>query len=82
MHKVHDLVSMMHDLCVVLGMDFFGTVTEVDPSLNSSSLASIQSKSITNQTIEKLSKILAALKEDKFKKLQKVIPVLSFFSIY
>ncbi|XP_078154475.1 65-kDa microtubule-associated protein 1-like isoform X1 [Carex rostrata] len=72
LRKVRALVSMVHDLCVVLGMDFFGTITEVDPSLNSSSGPAIQSKSISNQTVAELSKILATLKKDKLKRLQKL----------
>jgi Ase1/PRC1/MAP65 family protein len=71
----------VHDLCKVLGIDFFGIVIEVDPSLNSSSLISTQSKSISNQTIAKLSKIHATLIEDKYKRLQKVISLLSLLSI-
>ncbi|KAJ4799188.1 microtubule-associated protein 65-2 [Rhynchospora pubera] len=72
LRKVHNLVSMVHDLCAVLGMDFFGTVSEVDPSLNDSSSASIQSKSISNETLAKLSNILSTMKEDKLKRLQKL----------
>ncbi|KAJ3707929.1 hypothetical protein LUZ61_011634 [Rhynchospora tenuis] len=72
LRKVHNLVSMVHDLCAVLGMDFFGTVSEVDPSLNNSSSASIQSKSISNETLAKLSNILSTMKEDKLKRLQKL----------
>ncbi|RVW79867.1 65-kDa microtubule-associated protein 1 [Vitis vinifera] len=34
LHKVLEFVSTVHDLCAVLGMDFFNTVTEVHPSLN------------------------------------------------
>lgn len=80
LRKVRALVSMVHDLCVVLGMDFFGTITEVDPSLNSSSGPSIQPKSISNQTIAKLSKIIATLKKDKLKRLQKVTSFCLFSS--
>ncbi|XP_019055427.1 PREDICTED: 65-kDa microtubule-associated protein 1-like [Nelumbo nucifera] len=36
LHKVLDFVSTVHDLCAVLGMDFFSTITEVHPSLNDS----------------------------------------------
>ncbi|KAH7689244.1 Microtubule-associated protein MAP65/Ase1/PRC1 protein [Dioscorea alata] len=70
LHKVLELVSNVHDLCAVLGMDFFSTVTEVHPSLNDS--AGVQSRSITNETISKLAETVVELKEDKKMRLQKV----------
>lgn len=70
MHKVLDFVSTVHDLCAVLGMDFFSTVTEVHPSLNDST--SVQSKSISNDTLSRLAKTVLALKEDKKQRLHKV----------
>lgn len=60
----------MHDLCAVLGMDFFSTVTEVHPSLDDS--AGVQSRSITNETISKLAETVVELKEDKKMRLRKV----------
>lgn len=71
LHKVLDFVSTVHDLCAVLGMDFFSTITEVHPSLNDS--IGVQSKSISNETLSKLSEMVLALKEDKKKRLVKVI---------
>lgn len=65
-----EFVSTVHDLCSVLGMDFYSTVTEVHPSLNDSS--SVQSKSISNETLSKLAETVVALKEDKKQRLQKV----------
>ena len=70
MHKVLEFVSTVHDLCAVLGMDFFSTVTEVHPSLNDST--SVQSKSISNDTLSRLAKTVLALKEDKKQRLHKV----------
>lgn len=66
-----EFVSSVHDLCAVLGMDFFSTVTEVHPSLNDST--GVQSKSISNDTLSRLAKTVFALKEDKKQRLQKVI---------
>ena len=74
LHKVLDFVSTVHDLCAVLGMDFFSTVTEVHPSLNDST--GVQSKSISNDTLSRLAKTVLALKEDKKQRLRKV----KFFS--
>ncbi|XP_074587155.1 65-kDa microtubule-associated protein 1-like [Curcuma longa] len=70
LHKVLDFVSTVHDLCAVLGLDFFSTITEVHPSLNDS--VSVQSKSISNDTLSKLSTMIVALKEDKKMRLLKL----------
>ncbi|XP_058080404.1 65-kDa microtubule-associated protein 1-like [Magnolia sinica] len=70
LHKVLDFVSTVHDLCAVLGMDFFSTITEVHPSLNDS--IGVQSKSISNDTLSRLAKTVLLLKEDKQQKLQKL----------
>ncbi|KAK1273121.1 65-kDa microtubule-associated protein 1 [Acorus gramineus] len=70
LHKVLDFVSTVHDLCAVLGMDFFTTITEVHPSLTDS--IGVQSKSISNDTLSNLAKTVSALKEDKMQRLQKV----------
>ncbi|KAF5728433.1 65-kDa microtubule-associated protein 1-like [Tripterygium wilfordii] len=70
LHKVLEFVSTVHDLCAVLGMDFFSTVTDVHPSLNDST--GVQSKSISNETLSRLAKTVLALKEDKKQRLQKL----------
>lgn len=70
LHKVLEFVSTVHDLCSVLGMDFYSTVTEVHPSLNDSN--GVQSKSISNETLSKLAETVVALKEDKKQRLQKL----------
>lgn len=70
LHKVLEFVSTVHDLCAVLGMDFFSTVTEVHPSLNDAT--GVQSKSISNDTLSRLAKTVLALKEDKKQRLSKL----------
>ncbi|XP_047341870.1 65-kDa microtubule-associated protein 1-like isoform X1 [Impatiens glandulifera] len=70
LHKVLEFVSSVHDLCAVLGMDFFSTVTEVHPSLNDST--GVQSKSISNDTLSVLAKTVLALKEEKQQRLHKL----------
>ncbi|NP_001311648.1 65-kDa microtubule-associated protein 1-like [Nicotiana tabacum] len=70
LQKVLELVSTVHDLCAVLGMDFFSTVTEVHPSLNDST--GVQSKSISNDTLSSLAKTVLVLKEDKKQRLHKL----------
>lgn len=71
MQKVFEFVSTVHDLCAVLGMDFFSTVTEVHPSLNDST--GVQSKSISNETLARLANTVLTLKEDKKQRLHKVV---------
>lgn len=70
LHKVLEFVSTVHDLCAVLGMDFFSTVTEVHPSLDDST--GVQSKSISNDTLLRLAKTVSALNEDKKQRLNKL----------
>ncbi|KAM3396313.1 65-kDa microtubule-associated protein 1 [Capsicum galapagoense] len=70
LHKVLDLVSTVHDLCAVLGMDFFSTITEVHPSLDDST--GVQSKSISNDTLSNLANTVLVLKEDKKQRLLKL----------
>ncbi|KAE8680244.1 65-kDa microtubule-associated protein 1 [Hibiscus syriacus] len=70
LHKVLEFVGTVHDLCAVLGMDFFSTVTEVHPSLDDTT--GVQSKSISNDTLSRLAKTVSALNEDKKQRLHKL----------
>ncbi|MBA0792253.1 hypothetical protein Gohar_016769 [Gossypium harknessii] len=70
LHKVLEFVSSVHDLCAVLGMDFFSTVTEVHPSLDDTT--GVQSKSISNDTLLRLAETVSALNEDKKQRLHKL----------
>ncbi|CAI0436313.1 unnamed protein product [Linum tenue] len=70
LHKVLEYVSSVHDLCAVLGLDFFSTVTDVHPSLNESTV--VQSKSISNGTLARLAKTVLELTEDKKQRLRKL----------
>ncbi|MBA0550223.1 hypothetical protein Goshw_014412, partial [Gossypium schwendimanii] len=70
LHKVLEFVSTVHDLCAVLGMDFFSTVTEVHPSLDDTT--GVQSKSISNDTLLRLAETVSALNEDKKQRLHKL----------
>lgn len=70
LEKVLEYVSMVHDLCTVLGMDFLSTVTEVHPSLDDS--IGDKCKRICNDTLSKLDKTVATLHEDKKLRLSKV----------
>ncbi|KAG8502796.1 hypothetical protein CXB51_000550 [Gossypium anomalum] len=70
LHKVLEFVSTVHDLCAVLGIDFFSTVTEVHPSLDDTT--GVQSKSISNDTLLRLAETVSALNEDKKQRLHKL----------
>lgn len=63
-------MSVVHDLCTVLGMDFFSTITEVHPSLDDS--IDVNCKNISDDTLSKLDKTVVSLKEDKKTRLHKV----------
>ncbi|KAK3129064.1 hypothetical protein QOZ80_6BG0470980 [Eleusine coracana subsp. coracana] len=70
LEKVLEYVSIVHDLCTVLGMDFLSTVTEVHSSLDDS--IDDNCKSISNDTLSKLDKTVATLNEDKKLRLNKL----------
>ncbi|XP_038685646.1 65-kDa microtubule-associated protein 1-like isoform X2 [Tripterygium wilfordii] len=67
LHKVLEFVSTVHDLCAVLGMDFYSTITDVHPSLNDST-----GVSISNETLSRLAKTVSGLKEEKKQRLHKL----------
>ncbi|KAL7584757.1 65-kDa microtubule-associated protein 1 [Lactuca sativa] len=70
LNKVLEFVNIIHDICGVLGIDFYATVTEVHPSLNDTT--DTQSKSISNDTLARLAKTVLSLKEAKKQRLQKL----------
>lgn len=59
----------MNSLCLVLGMDFKPTVSEVHPSLGDSE----GTRSISNDTIERLTIAIDKLREVKIQRMQKVV---------
>ncbi|KAJ0944284.1 putative microtubule-associated protein, MAP65/Ase1/PRC1 [Helianthus annuus] len=70
LNKVHEFVSTLHDICGVLVIDFYSTVSDVHPSLVDASSA--QSKSISNDTLARLAKSVIALEEAKKQRLHKL----------
>ncbi|MCO5563089.1 hypothetical protein L7F22_016725 [Adiantum nelumboides] len=70
LHKVLDYVGTVYEFCAVLGMDCFETVTDVHPSLDDST--SGQSKSMSNETLEKLAKTVTSLKQEKKQRIKKL----------
>ncbi|KAK1430929.1 hypothetical protein QVD17_14058 [Tagetes erecta] len=70
LNKVLEFVKNLHEVCGVLGVDFYSTVSDVHPSLIDASCA--QSKSISNDTLARLAKCVMALKEAKKQRLHKL----------
>ncbi|WCJ39184.1 microtubule-associated protein 65-5 [Euphorbia peplus] len=70
LQKVNNSISTIHDLSVVMSMDFFETINDVHPSLSVS--ANGQSKSISNDTFARLTGVINSLKQEKRLRLQKL----------
>ncbi|EAY87319.1 hypothetical protein OsI_08723 [Oryza sativa Indica Group] len=70
LEKVLEHVGMVHDLCNVLGMDFFRTITQVHSSLDDS--IGNEHKNISNETLSKLDRTIGTLNEDKRLRLEKL----------
>lgn len=66
--QVLDHISTLNSLCIVLGMDFKHTVAEVHPSLYETE----GSKSISDDTIERLAVAIQRFREIKIQRMQKV----------
>ncbi|MFS7929045.1 putative microtubule-associated protein, MAP65/Ase1/PRC1 [Helianthus anomalus] len=67
--KVLEFVNKLHDICGVLGIDFYSTLKDVHPSLIDATGA--QSKSISNDTLARLAKSVVSLEEVKKQRLRK-----------
>ncbi|XVF53985.1 hypothetical protein PTKIN_Ptkin05aG0144800 [Pterospermum kingtungense] len=66
--QVQDHLNMLNSLCLVMGMDFKLTVTEVHPSLGDSGGL----RSISNNTIQQLATAIQKLREVKIQRMQKL----------
>lgn len=66
-----DLLNTLQSLCVVLGMDFKTTLNEIHPALDNSG----NKRSITADTIDRLSNAVSTLDEIKIQRLQRVSSV-------
>ncbi|KAI3703805.1 hypothetical protein L1987_74000 [Smallanthus sonchifolius] len=69
LNNVLEFLNNLHDICGVLGVDFYNTVKDVHPSLIDATGS--QSKSISNDTLAKLAKTVKALKDVKQQRLHK-----------
>ncbi|XP_026425157.1 65-kDa microtubule-associated protein 5-like [Papaver somniferum] len=68
--KVNGHISCIHELCIVMSVDFFETINEVYPSLSDS--AHGQPKSISNDTLARLAAVVHSLKQEKQQRLRKL----------
>ncbi|KAE8675594.1 65-kDa microtubule-associated protein 3 [Hibiscus syriacus] len=66
--QVEDHLSMLNSLCLVMGMDFKLTVTEVRPSLSDSE----GFRSVSSRTIEQLATLIKKLQEVKIQRMQRL----------
>ena len=70
LQRVDNHISTIHALSVVMSLDFNKKITEAHPSLGD--LANGQSKSISNETLARLTGLVHSLKQEKQKRLRKV----------
>ncbi|XP_021762347.1 65-kDa microtubule-associated protein 5-like [Chenopodium quinoa] len=70
LQKVNSHISAIHELSVVMSLDFRSTVDEVHPSLVDHGYGHL--KSISNDTLAKLTGVVNSLKQEKQRRLQKI----------
>lgn len=70
LQRVNSNISLIHELSVVMSVDFLKTVNEVHPSLGDPK--SGPSRCISNDTLAKLTGVIHSLKQSKQERLQKV----------
>lgn len=74
--QVQDHLNTLNSLSLVLGMDLKNMVSEIHPSLGDSE----GSRSISNDTIERLATAIQKMREVKIQRMQKVNKIIDFFS--
>ncbi|PON51216.1 Microtubule-associated protein, MAP65/Ase1/PRC [Parasponia andersonii] len=70
LQKVADHLSSIHELSIVMSFDFLKTVHEIHPSLSNSSCGYL--KSISNDTLARLTDLINSLKQQKQQRLKKL----------
>lgn len=70
LQKVNSYISTIHELSVVMSIDYLKTLNEIHPSLGDSSSGTL--KSISNDTLARLTEVIRALKQEKQQRLQRV----------
>lgn len=72
-------VSEVHSLCGVLGLDFGQTVSDVHPSLESTTSVE-QATNISNSTLKGLEQTIVTLKAERKARIQKVINLMQILA--
>ncbi|KAK9283163.1 hypothetical protein L1049_011395 [Liquidambar formosana] len=70
LQKVNSHLNTIHELSVVMSIDFIKTISEVHPSLSDPSNS--QLRSISNDTLARLTGVIHSLKQEKQQRLQKL----------
>ncbi|KAK3228660.1 hypothetical protein Dsin_000541 [Dipteronia sinensis] len=70
LQKINHHIQTIHELSLVMSFDFFETVNDVHPSLSDPTIG--QSKSISNDTLARLTGVIRSLKQEKEQRLQKL----------
>ena len=68
---MNSYISSIRELSIVMSIDFLKTLNDIHPSLGDSSNSTL--KSISNDTIARLTAAIHSLKQEKQRRLQKVI---------
>ncbi|CAN0862662.1 65-kDa microtubule-associated protein 5 [Linum grandiflorum] len=66
LHKVSSSIATIHELSVIMSVDFSKVVTDIHPSLNDHA----RPKSISNDTLARLTSVIHSLKKEKQERLQ------------
>lgn len=70
--KINGHISAIHELSVVMSLNFKKIIAEIHPSFIDPAIG--QSKSISNETLARLTNELNLLKKEKLQRLLKVTP--------
>ncbi|KAF6149406.1 hypothetical protein GIB67_016944 [Kingdonia uniflora] len=70
LQKVNAHVRAIHELSVLMSVDFYNIISEVHPSLGDST--NTQAKSISDETLTRLASVFHSLEEEKEKRLRKL----------
>ncbi|KAF7836261.1 65-kDa microtubule-associated protein 5 [Senna tora] len=70
LQKVNSHISTIHELSMVMAIDFLKTLNGIHPSLVDSSMSTL--KSISNDTLARLTEVIHSLKQEKQQRLKKL----------
>ncbi|CAM8878813.1 unnamed protein product [Rhodiola kirilowii] len=70
LQKVNSYLKLIHELSVVLGINFAETIADIHPSLSTHGEG--HSRSVSNETLAKLTGVIYSLNQEKLVRLQKL----------